>query len=476
MSRVIWWMRRDLRLTDNQALTSALESGSQVLPVFIIDPGLLDSQYTSSKRNDFLWGGLNSLDHDLRQRGSYLIMREGEPQAELSRLIDESQAQTIFAEPDYSPYAIQRDQKVSDVLPVEWVGSPAFHPPGSVLKSNGEPYTVFTPFSKAWKALPGISNQMHFSAPKKLETPGAIYSLPIPSSENASLQLLFPPGEDEAQRRLANFTGQWQSTEYAQRDALIYSYASGRDRQDLDGTSRLSPYLRFGMLSARQAITAAYKAIHTAPHPQAIKSSETWLNELIWREFYIHILYHFPRVRKENFRMPNVRWVNDPQQFQAWCQGRTGYPVVDAAMRQLQNTGWMHNRSRMIVASFLTKDLLIDWRWGERWFMQHLIDGDPAANNGGWQWTAGTGTDAAPYFRIFNPISQSIKHDPQGKYIRRWLPELDNVPDEFIHEPWKMPVDIQTENQCRIGVDYPSPMIDHGQARQRALEAYGQGK
>ena len=161
--------------------------------------------------------------------------------------------------------------------------------------------------------------------------------------------------------------------------------------------------------------------------------------------------------------MPDVRWENNPEQFEAWCQGITGYPVVDAAMRQLHNTGWMHNRARMIVASFLTKDLLIDWRWGERWFMQHLIDGDPAANNGGWQWTAGTGTDAAPYFRIFNPISQGMKYDPNGDYIRRWLPELENVPDAFIHEPWKMPVDIQTESQCRIGVDYPSPMIDHSQ-------------
>ena len=476
MSCVIWWIRRDLRLTDNQALASAIESGLPVLPVFIIDPALLDSQYASSKRIDFLWGGLNSLDHDLRQRGSYLVVREGEPQAELSRLVDEEQAQTVFAEPDYSPFALQRDQRVTDSLPVQWVGGPAFHPPGSVLKSNGEPYTVFTPFSKAWKALPGVSTQIHFSAPTKLETPCTIHSLPIPNRSNPTLQLLFPPGEDEAQRRLTDFTGQSHCAKDSQLDALIYSYASGRDRQDLDGTSLLSPYLRLGMLSARQAITTAYQAIRTAPHPEGLKSAETWLNELIWREFYIHILYHFPRVRKENFRLPNVRWVNDPQQFRAWCEGRTGYPVVDSAMRQLQHTGWMHNRSRMIVASFLTKDLLIDWRWGERWFMQHLIDGDPAANNGGWQWTAGTGTDAAPYFRIFNPISQSIKHDPQGEYIRFWLPELDKVPDEFIHEPWKIPADIQAQSQFRIGVDYPSPIIDHGQARQRALEAYGQGK
>jgi deoxyribodipyrimidine photo-lyase len=254
----------------------------------------------------------------------------------------------------------------------------------------------------------------------------------------------------------------------------IYQYASGRDRQDLTGTSQLSPYLRFGMLSPRQAVSAAMKAIQAATDAEERKGAETWLNELIWREFYIHILYHFPQVRRRNFRLQNVRWENNPDLFSAWCAGRTGYPVVDAAMRQLVESGWMHNRGRMIVASFLTKDLLIDWRWGEKFFMQHLIDGDPAANNGGWQWTAGTGTDAAPYFRIFNPVSQSMKHDPEGTYIRRWLPELRDVPDEFIHEPWKMPADVQRASGCIIGLNYPSPIVDHALAKERALEAYRQ--
>jgi deoxyribodipyrimidine photo-lyase len=188
----------------------------------------------------------------------------------------------------------------------------------------------------------------------------------------------------------------------------------------------------------------------------------------------MHILYHHPRLRKENFRLPHVRWQNQPDHFRAWSTGQTGYPIVDASMRQLVESGWMHNRSRMIVASFLTKDLLVDWRLGEQFFMQHLIDGDPAANNGGWQWTAGTGTDAAPYFRIFNPVTQGIRHDPQGKYIRRWLPVLELVPDEYIHEPWKMPRDIQTKSNCLIGQDYPLPLVDHAEARQRALIAYGQ--
>jgi deoxyribodipyrimidine photo-lyase len=243
---------------------------------------------------------------------------------------------------------------------------------------------------------------------------------------------------------------------------------------DLAGTSGLSPYLRFGMVSARQVVAAARRAEAQARDGAARRSAEAWLNELVWREFYIAILYHFPHVRQAAFRpqLRNVPWVNNPEDFAAWAQGLTGYPVVDAAMRQLLHTGWMHNRARMITASFLTKDLLVDWRWGERHFMQHLIDGDPAANNGGWQWTAGTGTDAAPYFRIFNPVLQSMKFDPDGAFIRRFVPELVNVPYEYIHTPWKMPLDLQKQLGCLIGRDYPAPIVDHRLARERILMAY----
>ena len=224
----------------------------------------------------------------------------------------------------------------------------------------------------------------------------------------------------------------------------------------------------------RQAVVFATQAIALAPDSPNRKSAETWLNELVWREFYLSILYHYPHVRQRNFRSQYdaICWENDPEAFEAWCRGRTGYPIVDAAMRQLLQSGWMHNRARMIVASFLVKDLLIDWRWGERWFMQHLVDGDPAANNGGWQWTAGTGTDAAPYFRIFNPILQSKKFDPHGIYIRRWLPQLAAVPDKFVHEPWRMTAEIQKQAKCRIGHDYPHPIVDHAAARKRTVAAY----
>jgi deoxyribodipyrimidine photo-lyase len=225
-------------------------------------------------------------------------------------------------------------------------------------------------------------------------------------------------------------------------------------------------------------VVAALQAIAAAPNSEARKGAESWFNELIWREFYIHILYHFPHVRGRSFRheLDAIGWANAESDFDAWCQGRTGYPMVDAAMRQLAQTGWMHNRARMIVASFLVKDLLIDWRWGERWFMQHLVDGDPAANNGGWQWTAGTGTDAAPYFRVFNPILQGKKSDPQGAYVRHWLPELSTVPNKYIHNPWEMPIETQRKVGCLIGRDYPPPIVDHKLARERVLAVYRQAK
>ncbi len=475
MKHAIWWIRRDLRLSDNQALESALQAAQYVIPVFVLDPGLLSSPYVGEKRLAFLLAGLRDLDERLRQRGGYLVLRRGEPVEELTRLLRQSGAEAIYAEPDVSPYARRRDERAAQQLPLHWVGSPAFRPPGSVLKVNAGPYTVFTPFSKAWKSLPGLTTAANYFSPERVPVPPGLDSMMVPDEPELPSSVPFVPGEVEALRRLEAFAALRPSL--WSEDALpppppIYSYASGRDRQDLEGTSQLSPYLRFGVLSAHQAVTAAWQAIQAAPDSLARKGAETWLNELIWRDFYIHILYHFPRVRRENFRLPGVRWLNDAEYFRAWCEGRTGYPIVDAAMRQLVHSGWMHNRSRMIVASFLSKDLLIDWRWGERWFMQHLIDGDPAANNGGWQWTAGTGTDAAPYFRVFNPVKQSERHDPQGIYIRRWLPELARVPNQYIHEPWTMPAQIQQAAGCMVGKDYPAPVVDHNWARQRALQAY----
>jgi deoxyribodipyrimidine photo-lyase len=312
-----------------------------------------------------------------------------------------------------------------------------------------------------WRSLPFPGDPI--PAPPRLPSLPPLFNDGIPDEPSISAEIPFRAGEAEAQQRLAAFA-----------DSPITRYAEQRNRLDLDGTSGLSPYLRFGMISARQAVWAARQVEAQAQDVNAWQSVKIWQDELIWREFYATILYHFPTVRSAAFR-PNLRrihWRNDPSSFAAWCEGRTGYPVVDAAMRQLNSIGWMHNRGRMLVASFLTKDLLIDWRLGERYFMQQLLDGDPASNNGGWQWTAGTGSDAAPYFRLFNPILQGMKFDPQGRYVRRWLPELASVPDSYIHTPWKMSDELQRGVGCLIGKDYPAPIVDHAIVRQRALETY----
>jgi deoxyribodipyrimidine photo-lyase len=466
----LWWLRRDLRLTDNQALAAALVHADQAIPVFVLDPTLLGAPDAGEKRVAFLFGGLRALDADLRARGSRLIVRQGDPADELTALLDASGADAIFTEEDYRPYTRRRDARVAEALPLHVVGGLTVRPPGAVLKADGTPYTVFTPYSRKWRDLPPPHATEILPAPDHIATPPDVQSLPIPEEPALPSAVPFPPGEAEAQRRLSEFVGG--------EEMHICRYAQGRDRLGVEGTSRLSPYLRFGMLSARQAVVAAHTAMEGAPDADAREGASVWLNELIWREFFQSILYHFPHVLEQSFRtdLQAIRWENDETAFAAWREGRTGYPVVDAGMRQLAQTGWMHNRARMIVASFLVKDLLIDWRRGERHFMLHLVDGDPAANNGGWQWTAGTGTDAAPYFRVFNPVLQGRRHDPQGAYVRRWVPELAEVPDKFVHEPWRIAPDVQRESGCVIGQDYPLPIIDHAWARQRALAAYAQAR
>lgn len=457
----IWWIRRDLRLADNDALAAALTHSGPLIPLFILDPILLQPAHHQSNRLAFLLDGLRVLDRELQSRGSRLIVRSGPPFQVLTEIVRETGAVAIFAEEDYSSYARQRDTQIRESLPLILAGSTAIRPPGTVLKGDGSPYTVFTPFSRAWLAMPLPRENDLLPSPRELPDPGDLAGDPIPMLTNRSGAIPFPPGENEAQSRLRGFTA-----------TKIHEYHETRDRVDLDGTSGLSPYLRFGMLSARQAAVTALKM--KGQTPSAGTGSATWLNELIWRDFYIHILYHFPHVSRASFRenLRHIVWRNDKTEFEAWCRGQTGYPIVDAAMRQLSGSGWMHNRARMITASFLVKDLLIDWRWGEQWFMQNLVDGDPAANNGGWQWTAGTGTDAAPYFRIFNPITQGQKFDPSGHYIRRWLPELAGLDDRYIHEPWRMTPVEQRLTGFYPGRDYPLPIVDHALARERTLAAY----
>jgi deoxyribodipyrimidine photo-lyase len=460
----IWWIRRDVRLADNPALHAALADGRSVIPLFVLDDRLMGSDAVAPQRTAFLLDGLRKLDADLRVRGSRLIVRAGRPEQLVPQLAQETRASAVYALEDVSPFSQRRDTAVAQATLLHLLPGLTVHPPDLISKADGAPYIVFTPFSRAWKALPQPTQADLLPAPDRIPTPDGLRSDPMLNMQH--LTAPFPPGEAEAQKRLSNFlTGD---------DAAIWGYSNGRHQLDINGTSQLSPYLRFGMVSARQVVVSALEAIAAAPSPDASKGAQTWLNELIWREFYITILYHFPHVLRRSFRpqYDTISWRNDQTEFAAWCAGKTGYPVVDAAMRQLLATGWMHNRARMITASFLVKDLLVDWRWGEKWFMQHLVDGDPAANNGGWQWTAGTGTDAAPYFRIFNPTTQGAKFDPDGGYIRRWVLELANVPDKYIHEPHVMTTPVQKQAGCIIDRDYPAPIVDHRLARQRTLDAY----
>jgi deoxyribodipyrimidine photo-lyase len=444
----IWWIRRDVRLHDQPALSAAIAQGP-VVPVFVLDPALLAR--TPTRRQGFLFLSLRALDAELRALGARLIVRTGSPVDILREIATEAKASVVFAEEDFTPYARARDAAVREMLDLRLVQGQCLHPPQSLLKSDGTPYVVYTPYARAWKrSMPSALTPV--PTPAHIAMPEGIRSEALPDADGDAL---FPAGEMEAQRCLNRFLQEG-----------VFRYSARRDRMDLDGTSSLSPYLRFGALSMRAAVAAVLEAQEAAPDEASRNGAETWLGELIWREFYIQILYHFPHVSRGPFRRDFARilWRDEQADFENWQNGTTGVPIVDAGMRQLRETGWMHNRARMITASYLVKDLLINWRRGESWFMDNLIDGDPPANNGGWQWTAGTGTDAAPYFRIFNPVLQGKKFDPEGNYVRRWVPELANVPSSSIHAPWEKGLEVP---------GYPRhPIVNHAEAVRRTRLAY----
>ena len=415
----------------------------------------------------WLAANLRELDRSLRQHGSQLIVRRGEPAAELLKLAHETGATNVTFNLDLTPYARKRDQRVALELEAQGVVVETFddmtiHHPEDIVTLTGRPYQVFTAFKRAWLALPKPAADEVESLPDQMPLPVVAASLPIDFEESFELPAA---GEDAALDRLNSFL-----------EETIYGYGEGRNLLDRAATSFLSPYLRFGALSIRQAYWGAKAAIDLATDKAAQQGAEAWLNELIWREFYLALLYHFPHTidqpLREQYR--DFVWLEDDAALAAWQAGRTGYPVVDAAMRMLNATGWMHNRARMIVASFLTKDLLIDWRQGERYFMQQLIDGDSASNAGGWQWAAGVGADAQPFFRVFNPTLQGQRFDPEGVFVRQWLPELAQVPIELLHEPWKLSQADQQKYNVIIGRDYPAPIIEHSFARDRALQHYRQ--
>lgn len=465
MNYCIHWFRRDLRLFDNQALTAASQqSGGHVIPLFIVDPALVQSSRVGVNRLAFLASRLRTLHAELVARGSALLIAYGDPRHVLLDIARTYDARMVTFERDTGPWGRQRDRDVAQILLANGLTGQTSHtltivPPTTLKTGAGTPYTVFTPFYRAWRNALDVHDEFEipplYRHPQQPDEPiwpdWPLSEVAVPDSRRT-----------HAEACLQAFAS-----------TSMNAYTTGRDMLAQSGTSRLSPYLRFGILSPQEC---ARVALANMPRIAGTERSgaEVWLSELAWRDFYHQILYHFPHVTHGSFRpvYDAVQWSNNQEWFAAWCEGRTGYPIVDAAMRQLNQEGWMHNRARMIVSSFLTKDLLIDWRWGERYFMQKLFDGDTAANNGGWQWAAGTGTDAQPYFRIFNPLSQGQKFDPDGAYVKKYLPELRHVPTKFIHAPWLLQGTDMRNARITMGVEYPYPIVDHATQRTAALAMY----
>ena len=423
----IFWFRRDLRLDDNHGLFCALKENENVLPLFIFDTNILDRlEDKYDRRVDHIHQALSAIQTKLNAIGSSLLVLKGKPIDVYKKLLEDHTIANVYTNHDYEPYASDRDAEIKDLLQTKNIPFYTFKDQcifekNEVTKDDGKPYTVFTPYSKKWKAKLTLNDYAPFETSTYFDhflktTPFQIPTLDELGFKKTDLALNINTHVDKQ---------------------LLVSYKDQRDFPSVKGTSRMSMHLRFGTVSIRELVK------------QSIHTSETWLNELIWREFYMMILYHFPHVVNGSFKKEydHIKWVNNEDHFEKWCAGKTGYPIVDAGMRELNETGFMHNRVRMITSSFLVKDLLIDWRWGEAYFAAKLNDFDLSANNGGWQWAAGCGVDAAPYFRIFNPSEQQKRFDPEFKYIRQWIPEFDDL-------------------------TYPSPIVDHKTAREKTLKLY----
>jgi len=464
MNPVIFWFRRNLRLHDNAALCAAAETGRPVVAVYISDA--LDSGGASRW---WLHHSLSSLDAALQDHGAGLVIRSGKPEELLPDLIEATGAGALYYSRRYEPRARAQEDALESALDgrceLHGFDDSVIRHPDSVMTQSGTPYKVFTPF---WKSASGCGEPDR-PAPKpdefKTTTAGldagkinGLELLPTGPDWAGGLRDTWTPGEEGAFERL---------------DAtceIAADYDDDRDRPDIDGTSRLSPHLHFGEVSPRQV----WHDIRSATSANGRKGADALLRQLFWRDFSAYLLYHFPRLPEEPLRKEfrEFPWTDDAEGLRAWQRGRTGFPIVDAGMRQLWETGWMHNRVRMIVASFLVKDLLVPWQAGADWFLDTLVDADLANNSASWQWVAGCGTDAAPYFRIFNPVLQGKKFDPMGDYVRRWVPELERLPAKLIQEPWKADRDEQKSANVIIGEDYPEPIVNHGDARDLALEAY----
>jgi deoxyribodipyrimidine photo-lyase len=470
---IIVWFRRNLRLADNSALSTALASAAPVIPVYILDEDPKDAWPLGGASHWWLGESLRSLDAALRAKQSLLVLRKGAAPAVLADLAHETNAEAVYFTRGYERAIIQRENELKAALDEIDVGCRRFAgwllaEPDTIRNKSGAPFKVFTPFYKTCLQAEQIPDCLpllrSLNAPDQWPESDALASWGLsPSRPDWAKEMrhFWTPGEAGARERLASFL-----------DDALNNYGEARNRPDIDGSSRLSPHLAFGEISPRQVWHAAKSASDRNPHSG--KAAASFIRELYWREFSTHLLFHWPDLPEKPFRreFEHLPWREDRDGLRAWQKGLTGYPIVDAGMRQLWAIGWMHNRVRMVAASLLTKHLLIPWQKGEAWFWDTLVDADLANNAASWQWVAGSGADAAPYFRVFNPILQGQKFDPEGEYVRRWVPELAGLPAKHIHAPWDAPASVLHEAGITLGVTYPLPVITHEKGRRQALEAY----
>lgn len=473
-SPIILWFRRDLRLSDHPALAAAVTRSDAVVPVFVHDDQAAGKWALGAASRWWLYGSLTGLAKAIAARGGRLVLRRGATAAVLEEIARETGAEAVYCSRSIEPWAARLEEETRIRLGAAGIalkrfGGTLLHDPHQLKTQADGPFKVYTPFWRALSARVNVGRPIEapgrFGAPKnavasdRLERWGLRPKAP---DWAGGLRETWSPGEEGAQARLTAFL-----------DEALIDYADRRNRPDQAGTSRLSPHLAFGDISPRQCWAAAEAA--AAHHGRKAETGcATFLKELAWREFSAHLLHHFPKLPEAPFReeFAHFPWRRDTAGLAAWQRGRTGYPIVDAGMRELWATGWMHNRVRMIVASFLIKDLLVPWQEGEAWFWDTLVDADLANNAASWQWVAGSGADAAPYFRIFNPVTQGETFDPAGRYVRRWVPELAALPDTAIHAPWQAPEAVLAKAGVVLGKTYPPPIVDHGRARQHALAAY----